>query len=104
MSNHDVVLCRSFGNEPLVRFVWEITGEGILICGQESLDLSKKTQNDSKPVLAPCEAVYEYDKDLFPQLDKAFRTFGDNSPELEELWRYARPYLESVEDNKVDIK
>jgi len=58
MSNHDVVLCRSFGNEPLVRVVWSITEEGILICGQDSLDLSKQTQSDAVPVLAPFEAIY----------------------------------------------
>ena len=102
MSNHDVVLCRSFGNEPLVRVVWSITEEGILICGQDSLDLSKQ-QTDAVPVLAPFEAIYEYDKDLFPQLDKAFRNFGDHSPELEQLWQQARPYKVAAV-NKVDIK
>ena len=103
MSNHDVVLCRSFGNEPLVRVVWSITEEGILICGQDSLDLSKQTQTDAVPVLAPFDAIYEYDKDLFPQLDKAFRNFGDHSPELEQLWQQARPYKVAAVD-KVDIK
>lgn len=92
MSKRDVVLCRSFGNEPLVRVVWSITDEGVLICGQDSLDPSIQTQTDVVPVLAPFEAVYEYDKDLFPQLDKAFRNFGDRSPELERLWRQAKPY------------
>lgn len=103
MSNHDVVLCRSFGNEPLVRVVWEITSEGILICGQESLDLAKQMQKEAVPVLAPYSAIYEYDKDLFPQLDKAFRNGGDNSLELEQLWQYAKPYV-AVSLNKVDIK
>ena len=98
MSNHDIVLCRSFGNEPLVRVVWDITEEGILICGQDSLDLSNKKQSDSVPVLAPFDAVYEYDKDLFPELDKAFKNFGDDSPELMGLWQYAKPYRATAED------
>ena len=93
MSNHDVVLCRSFGNEPLVRAVWSITKEGILICGQESLDLSKKIQADTVQVLAPFDAIYEYDEDLFRQLDKAFQNSGDDGTELEQLWRQARPYV-----------
>ena len=93
MSNHDVVLCRSFGNEPLVRVVWSITKEGILICEQESLDLSKKTLADIVPVLAPFDAIYEYDEDLFRQLDKAFRNSRDGSTELEELWQQAKPYV-----------
>ena len=103
MSEHDVVLCRSFGNEPLVRVVWSISGEGILICGQDSLDESKRTQNGSVPVLAPFDAIYEYDDNLFPELDKAFRNFGDQSPELEQLWRKARPYRAAAV-NKVDIE
>jgi hypothetical protein len=103
MSEHDVVLCRSFGNEPLVRVVWSVTEEGILICGQESLDESKQKQNDSVPVLAPFDAVYEYDDNLFPELDKTFRNFGEHSLELEQLWRRARPYKAAVID-KVDIK
>ena len=97
MSNHDVVLCRSFGNEPLVRVVWSVTDEGILICGQDSLDLDKQAQGDAVPVLAPFEAIYEYDKDLFPLLDKAFRDSGDRSLELLYLWQQARPYKLAIE-------
>jgi len=93
MSNHDIVLCRSFGNEPLVRIVWSITKEGILICEPESLDLSKKTQADIVPVLAPFDAIYEYDEDLFRQMDRAFRNSGDGSTELEQLWGQAKPYV-----------
>ena len=93
MSNHDVVLCRSFGNEPLVRIVQFITKEGILICRQESLDLSKETQADTVQVLAPFDAIYEYDEDLFHQLDKAFRNSGDDGSELEQLWQQAKPYV-----------
>ncbi len=96
MSNHDVVLCRSFGNEPLVRVVWTITKEGILICEQDSLDPLKKTQADIVPVLAPFDAIYEYDEDLFRQLDEAFRNSGDHGTELEQLWRQARPYVALV--------
>ena len=93
MSNHDVVLCRSFGNEPLVRVALSITKEGILICGQDSLDPSEKTQADIVPVLAPFDAIYEYSEDLFRQLDKAFRNSGDGGTELEQLWRQAKPYV-----------
>ncbi len=93
MSNHDVVLCRSFGNEPLVRVAWSITKEGILICEQESLDQSERTQADTLQVLAPFDAIYEYDEDLFNQLDKAFRNAANDGTELEQLWRQARPYV-----------
>ncbi len=93
MSNHDVVLCRSFGNEPVVRVVGSITKEGILICRQESLDPSKQTQADTVQVLAPFDAIYEYDEDLFRQLDRAFRNSGDGSTELEQLWQQAKPYV-----------
>ncbi len=93
MSNHDVVLCRSFGNEPLVRSVSSITKEGILICEQESLDQPKEAQADTVQVLAPFDAVYEYDGDLFHQLDKAFRHSGNDGIELEQLWRQAKPYV-----------
>ena len=93
MSNHDIVLCRSFGNEPLVRVLWSITKEGILICGPESLDLSKKTQADIVPVLAPFDTIYEYDEDLFRQLDRFFRNSGDGSTELEQRWQQAKPYV-----------
>ncbi len=96
MSNHDVVLCRSFGNEPLVRVASSITKEGILICGQESFDLSEKTQADIVPVLAPFDAIYDYDEDLFRQLDEASRNPGDDSTELEQLWQQARPYVALV--------
>ena len=97
MSNHDVVLCRSFGNEPLVRVALSITKEGILICGQDGLDPSEKTPADIVPVLAPFDAIYEYDEDLFRQLDEAFRNSGDHGTELEQLWRQARPYIVIVE-------
>jgi hypothetical protein len=102
MSNHDVVLCRSFGDEPLVRVVWSVTHEGILICGQDSLDAARQAQGDAVPVLAPFEAIYEYDKDLFPLLDKAFRDFGDRSPELLHLWRQARPYQIAIA-HQIDV-
>ncbi len=102
MSTNDVVLCRSFGDEPLVRVVWSVTKEGVLICGQESLDPVKREQGDVVPVLAPFEAIYEYDKDLFPLLDKAFRDFGDGSPELNHLWQQARPYKSAVK-HQVDV-
>ena len=55
------------------------------------------------PVLAPFEAIFEYDKDLFPLLDKAFRDFGDRSPELDHLWQQARPY-KIADNDKVDAK
>lgn len=93
MSNHDVVLCRSFGDEPLVRVVWSITTEGILICGEESLDLSEKTETEVVPVLAPFDAIYDYDEELFHRLDKAFRHSGGDGIELERLWQQANPYL-----------
>ncbi|MBI2850618.1 MAG: hypothetical protein HYX80_06195 [Chloroflexi bacterium] len=103
MSNNDVVLCRSFGNEPLVRVVWSVTDEGILIYGQDNRDWSKQVQDDSVPVLAPFDAVYEYDDVLFPQLEKTFRNFGGLSPKLERLWQQARPYKVKVANiNKVD--
>jgi hypothetical protein len=97
MSKHEVVLCRSFGDEPLVRVVWSVTEEGILICGQDSLDQVKQAQGEAVPVLAPFEAIYEYDKDLFPLLDTAFRSFGDRSPELLRLWQQAKPYRTAIE-------
>ncbi len=93
MSNHDVVLCRSFGNEPLVRVACSITKEGILICEQESLEPSQKTPDDTVPVLAPFDTVYDYDEDLFRHLDKAFRNSGNDGTELEQLWRQAKPYV-----------
>lgn len=105
MSNHDVVLCRSFGNEPLVRVVWSVTEEGILIYGQDNSDWSNPTQGDTVPALAPFDAVYEYDEILFTHLEKAFRNFGGLSPRLEQLWTQARPYKVKVADtNKVDDK
>jgi hypothetical protein len=104
MSQNDVVLCRSFGNEPLVRVVWSVTDEGILIYGQDNKDWLKPADpDDSVPVLAPFDAVYEYDELLFPQLEKTFRSYGGLSPRLERLWEQARPYKVTVANtNKVD--
>jgi len=93
LSIRDVVLCRSFGNEPLVRSVLAITKEGVLICGQGSFDPSGKAPADAVPVLAPFDAIYDYDEDLFRQLDQAFRNPGEGGAELEKLWQQARPYL-----------
>jgi len=92
MSNYDIVLCRSFGNQPLVRIVWSPTKEGILICARESWDLWEKGGVEPTAVLAPFDAVYEYTEDLFHELDEAFGNVGDGGGKLEELWRQAKPY------------
>ena len=92
MSNNDIILCRSFGDEPLVRIVWSITKKGILISTQESFHLWEKTNVDPVVVLAPFDAIYQYDKDLFHQLEEAFRTPGNQKVRLKELWRQAKPY------------
>ncbi len=92
VSNHDIVICRSFGDEPLVRIVWSITKEGILISTQESFHLWKKANVDPEVVLAPFDAIYQYDEDLFRRLQEAFHSPGSQSAELEQLWQQAKPH------------
>jgi hypothetical protein len=92
MSNHDIVLCRSFGNEPLVRIIWDVVKDGILVCRSENFDLLKSTQVDGMAVLAPSDAIYEYDEILFHQLDEAFHNSGRHEGKLERLWRQAKRY------------
>ncbi len=92
MSNHDTVLCRSFGDEALVRIVWAVTKEGTLISTEEGFHTWEKDGVDPVAVLAPFDAVYEYNQDLFHKLEEAFRNSANDHTKLEQLWRQAKPY------------
>ena len=92
VSNHDIILCRSFGDEPLVRVLWSITKDGILISTPESFDLWKKTNVDPVLVLAPFDAIYQYDEDLFRRLEEVFRNSVSQSAEVGQLWQQAKPH------------
>ncbi len=92
VSNHGTVLCRSLGDEPLVRIAWSTTEEGILISTPESFHLWEEAGSTPLLVLAPADTVYKYSEGLFHQLDEAFRHAGNNGAGLEQLWRQAKPY------------
>lgn len=94
MSHGELVLCRSFADQPLVRAVWSTAKEGVLIGSKENLNVARVAREaniDPTVALAPFDAVYEYDEYLFRQLDELFRQ-GRRGAKLEKLWQRAKPY------------
>jgi len=70
------VIVRAFGNEPLVRRVWEVTRDKVYICSDESFERIKAEgyQPDCFPIGFPPENVFRYDEDLFDYLTKNYKT------------------------------
>lgn len=92
MFRQEFILCRAAGNQPLVRTIWSIADDGVLICTQENFQLWAEQEIKPIVVKAPFGAIYKYDEQLFQQLQKAFRPTERRNAELEQLWLNAEPY------------
>ncbi len=92
----DSVLCRAAGDQPLIRRVWSIADDGVLICTLENFQLWAEQEIKPIVVKAPFGAIYKYDEQLFQQLQKAFRPTEGRNAELEQLWLNAEPYRAQI--------
>lgn len=56
------VIVRAFGDEPLLRVVWEVLPGVVLITTAEQFEMLKQKQRDTKPLGFPAEDVFYYDE------------------------------------------
>lgn len=93
MSIHDQVVCRSFGDEPLVRRIWSMEKDGVLLCTEEGFIEWQQFDMEPTVALATFDLVYKYDERLVQQLKDAYRGC---KPELKKLWKQAEPVFAGV--------
>ena len=98
MLRQEFILCRAAGNQPLVRTIWSIADDGVFICTRENFRLWEEQEIEPILVKVPINAVYEYDEQLFQQLNRAFRPGNNRNAELERLWLNAKPYHDQMDE------
>lgn len=99
---NDIVICRDFENEALVRRVWSVVEDGILICTEESLQRSLEENKQPIVVRVPFEAAYKYDQRLLAQLLEASGEHANCAKPLVSLWQEAEPYHSQQFQEKED--
>ena len=92
MVRSEVVLCRAAGSQPLIRTVWSVADDGVLICTQENFRLWAEQGIEPTAIKVPFGAVFKYDQQLFQQLNKVFQPGENHNTELEQLWLNAELY------------
>lgn len=92
MLNPNIILCRAAGDQPLVRRVWSVAEDGVLICTQENFQLWAEENIEPVLVKVPFNAAYRHNEQLFHQLNAIFQPGEDHNSELEALWLKAEPY------------
>jgi len=98
MGANEVVLVKSFPNDPVIRRIFEEKDDCVLLCLEE--EFRKWEDEGIKPqtVRCPKSRVYNYDVGLYLKLKEAAYSLGDNDL-LETLWNQAESYYDSVKTN-----
>jgi hypothetical protein len=93
MASGDVVLVRSFPDEPLARRIYREDENFVLICLED--EFVKWREHGIEPFAVPCprENIYEFDAMLFQSMRKMAYNLNGNRSELKDLlWKLAKPY------------
>jgi len=91
MSAREIVLVKSFPNQPIVRYIIRNSGDDLFICLEHEYHLWKQKGIRPLAVKCPRTRVFEYDEELFKKLKEAAYSLEDNDL-LEALWEKARIY------------
>ncbi len=91
MAIEEIVLVKSFPNEPLLRCVFGEQDDGVMLCLEEELSIWEQKGIRPLAVKCPKTRVFEYDDELFKKLKEAAYTLEDQDL-LEALWEKARIY------------
>ncbi|MCL0057953.1 hypothetical protein M1N05_02670 [Dehalococcoidales bacterium] len=86
MSNGDIVMVRTFLNQPIKRRVLAVENSTIIIGTEEAW------QRHGRGTKVPREQVFKWDEALFKEMQKFDEQLDSEPPQLEELWRKAIPY------------
>ena len=88
----DIVICRDFEGDPLVRRVWSVAEDGILVCTEENFQRSLREKAPPIAVRVPSEAAYRYDQHLLDQLVQASQDHTNGKELSALLWKRAEHY------------
>ena len=64
----DLVIARSFGQEPIVRRVWDSTPDIVYICPDERYILLNEGAANLQPVGFPRQDIFEYEESVLKEL------------------------------------
>ena len=98
MAIEEIVLVKSFPNEPLLRCVFGEQDDGIMLCLQEDLRIWEQQGIEPLTVKCPKTRVFEYDDKLFEKLKESAYTLEDQTL-LDSLWEQARAYEDKRHQN-----
>lgn len=87
----EIVLVKSFPNDPVIRRIFEEIEDGAMICLEEEFRLWEDRGIKPQAVKCPQSRIFQYDNDLFLKLKEAAYSLGDNNL-LNTLWSRAQRY------------
>ena len=103
MKTGDVVLVKSFPNDPVVRCIFEENDDWVMLCLEEELRLWADKGIRPEAVKCPKSRVFDYDEELYAKLKEAAYSLGDNNL-LEALWNQAESYYGTIKRNRSRAK
>lgn len=103
METGDVVLVKSFPNDPVVRRIFEENDAWVKLCLEEEFKLWADKGIKPRTVRCPKSRVFNYNQELHTKLKEAAYLLGDNNL-LEALWNQAESYYSTIKKNRSRAK
>lgn len=103
VGTREVVLVKSFQNDPVVRRIFEEKDDGVMLCLEEEFRLWE--DKGIRPLIVKCpkSRVFNYDEELYAKLKEAAYLLGDHNL-LEALWNQAESYYVTIKRNRSRAK
>lgn len=99
MGTSEVVLVKSFQNDPVVRRIFEEKDDGVMLCLEEEFRLWKDEGIRPLVVKCPKTRVFHYDEELYRKLREAAYSSEDKDL-LETLWNQAESYYSPIKETQ----
>lgn len=103
MGRGEIILVKSFPNDPVVRRICEENDDWVKLCLEEEFKLWEDKGIKPESVKCPRSRVFDYNQELCTKLKEAAYLLGDNNL-LEALWNQAESYYSTIKKKRSRAK
>jgi hypothetical protein len=103
MGRGEIILVKSFPNDPVVRRIVEENDDWVKLCLEDEFSLWRDKGIKPEAVKCPRFRVFYYDEELYRKLEEAAYLLRDNNL-LEALWNQAKNYYGTIKKNRSRAK